>query len=282
MASLSSVPEDGLLHILQYAGACASARLGLTSQAWGEKILREEDGGFSQGLWREFAEDRWGYEIRRYEFDNDIDESDHIRWLQYYRHRSSSVASPSCNSPLDLIQEYYAHDPYRLLASCILCSRTSGGPTIRNVVTAFLKKYPTPTHVVEADFWTLREELLPLGLNREKATKLFAGGFLGQWAEVTELYGCGAGLASASFDVFCRGDYSKVLRDKKADRTVKAYASYLKRIREGSGEEEEDAGTTREAKPKATKKAAKKRKAPTKRNSLPARRMTRNRKQQSH
>jgi hypothetical protein len=48
-------------------------------------------------------------------------------------------------------------------------------------------------------------------------------------ADVTELHGCGA-FAAASFDIFCRGDWKKVLRQKNCDRNVRAYTLYMKKI----------------------------------------------------
>ena len=75
----------------------------------------------------------------------------------------------------------------------------------------------------------MERDLKPLGLNRERTIKKFCLGFLGAWTDVTELHGCGA-FASASFDIFCRGDWKKVLRQKQCDRNVRAYALYMKKI----------------------------------------------------
>ena len=147
---------------------------------------------------------------------------------------------------------------------------------IRSVIQDFLKKYPNPTDVIDANISVMAKELHSLGLNRERAMKRFAVGFIENWKDVTELYGCGA-FASSSFDVFCRGEYKKVLADKKADRNVKAYAAYLKRVCEGGSEgDEDDDGVS---KPKdSKKKTTKKRSPPKQRNALPVRKMKRNRK----
>lgn len=63
-------------------------------------------------------------------------------------------------------QEHHTEDAYRLLSCCILCSRTSGGDTVKNAVAAFFKACPTPTSVLSTDQEELRKTLLPLGLNR--------------------------------------------------------------------------------------------------------------------
>jgi preprotein translocase subunit SecD len=89
---------------------------------------------------------------------------------------------------------------------------------------------------------------------------------------VHELHGCGA-FASSSFDVFCRGNFKKVLKEKKCDRNVRAYALYLKRAfdeaNEGNDATENptDAGETMKQKTKFKKKQSRKRGALTTRKS---------------
>ena len=181
-----------------------------------------------------FAATRWGDKVS---LDSDEVPSTTSSWYEYYRHRCSWTHLPGSKSKLDLIQEDYGHDPYKLLSACILCSRTSGSQTVRDVVKSFFDKYRTPSAVLSADIATMEKELKPLGLNREKTMKKFAEGFLRQWTHVHELHGCGA-FASSSFHVFCRGDYQKVLREKKCDKNVRAYASYLKRVVDQTDAEE--------------------------------------------
>ncbi|KAL7538117.1 hypothetical protein ACHAXR_010363 [Thalassiosira sp. AJA248-18] len=282
--SLEAINDDSILNILQYATPLASARLGLTSRKWKEKILCH-----NERLWKSFAIVRWGHcvplGLSNHNGDaNAINEThdltiNAITWYQYFRHRSSSWKRPAQISQLDLIQEHYADDPYRLLTACILCSRTSGGALIRKVVHDFLEKYPTPSAVIDGDISAMAKELHSLGLNRERVMKRFAEGFVKKWTHVTELRGCGA-FAAASFAVFCRGEYKKVLRDKKADRNVKAYAAFAKRFCEHSGAVEgvECYAQDLQSKTREMKKK-KKRSLPPKKRPLPVRRMTRNRKQ---
>lgn len=94
--------------------------------------------------------------------------------------------------------------------------------------------------------------------------KRFVHDFLAPWTDVTELHGCGL-FAKASFDVFCRGDYKTVLRDKKADRNVKAYAAFVRRLLASGGDEDAEAmeeADAREEEMKRKAKEAKKRKPP--------------------
>ncbi|KAL7456681.1 hypothetical protein ACHAWC_008162 [Mediolabrus comicus] len=235
MPLLDLVDNDSLLHILQYVHADGSARVGLCSKKWCEKILG--DGGTSNKIWKSFAVARWGDECVSLDSqDNQLSpsssSSSSSSWYEYYRHRCSWIAQPVSKSNLDLIQEYYGHDPYKLLSACILCSRTSGSQTVRDVVKTFFEKYPTPSDVLHGNMTTMERDLKPLGLNRERTIKKFCSGFLGSWADVTELHGCGA-FAAASFDIFCRGDWKKVLRQKQCDRNVRAYALYIQKIQLG-------------------------------------------------
>lgn len=176
-------------------------------------------------------------------------------------------------SPLDLTQEHYAGDPWRLLVTCIMCSRTSGGPTIRETLAQFLARYPTPTAVIRGDEEEMAALLHPLGacaggrcccalvsqhacasagLHRERTVRRCAAGFLrAGWSQPIQLYGIGK-FANDSWRVFCHGEYAAVAADKLADRNVRAYAAYCKRIfhRDG-GEAGSAVGPTAKARRKA-------------------------------
>jgi len=295
--------SDNLLTILSFASPLDAAKLGLVNKKCNNIILCSETTG--ERLWKSYSLHRWGSGATiQGNSDDDSDKTTKSKgkktknktesrenltslqsssatsslWYNYYRHRSSYASSANLpKSTLLLIQEDYATDPYKLLSACILCSRTSGGPLIRNIVEDFFNHYPTPTDVCEADCATLEEELLPLGLHRERTIQRFAKDFLGNWSKVTDLHGCGS-FAAASWDVFCRGDWKTVLRDKKADRNVRAYASFLKRSQQpsiGSDNDPEMISLPARAKRKApTKKKTRKRKL---KSVAPTRRTTRNR-----
>ena len=139
---------------------------------------------------------------------------------------------------------------------------------MRTTARQFLEQYPTPTSVLYEENMTEMAELLhPLGLNRERTMKRFVRDFLAPWSDVKELHGCGA-FAKASFDVFCRGDYRSVLKDKKADRNVKAYAGFVRRLLANGGDEEAEMDEA-ESREEEMKKTVKKRKPPKVRKPLP-------------
>ena len=292
LTSPESISDELILHILQYLSSAASVRFGLTSKKWGEKILQlhsnyaEASPGdsnstlLSMRLWKLYSNRRWGSGVPESPF-KDVREGHN--WYHYYRQRCSTqgngevVLSPNNTrvltiSPLDLIQEQYAHDPYRLLSACILSSRTRGGNTIRKIINDFMKKYPTPTSVIDADASTMAIELHSLGFKREVTMKRFATGFMQHWTNVKDLYGCGD-FAAQSFAVFCRGDYHSVLKDKKADRNVKAYAAYLKKMQEPKGKSDDEANNLQSK----TGRQPRKRKLKQTRDVVPRRKLTRNR-----
>lgn len=278
-----SFSDDCLYHILLLAGPRASATLGLTCSYGYGKVFSSLV--TSSRVWKVFATQRWGKACAQLVSDADSSDpaatgrssnageeddapssSSASSWYGYYRKRCSSFPNrPKQISHLDLIQEHYASDPYRLLTVCILCSRTSGGYLVRTTAGQFLEKYPTPTSVLEEEDMDAMAKLLhPLGLNRERTMKRFVHDFLGPWTDVKDLHGCGL-FAKASFDVFCRGDYKTVLKDKKADRNVKAYAAFVRRLLANGGDEEAEAMEEAEAKEEERKrkaKEAKKRKPP--------------------
>lgn len=255
---LSTVDANILFTIMSFSCSEEAARLGTTNKAW--KLRLHED-NFARRLWRSKSMKRWGEAV-----EGPSPNASDRDWYKYFRNRSASARIPSKCSPLDLIQERYADDPFRMLSSCILASRTSGGFIIRRVISDFFAVYPTPTSVINGDTNDMATMLHPLGLNRERTMKRFANDFLSpDWTggRVSRLHGCG-NFAQNSWDVFCHGRYQQVLRDKKGDRNVKSYASYLKRFLAG-----EPAGET----PKKGTTAKKRKKYTT----VVTRRLTRNR-----
>jgi hypothetical protein len=170
--SLDLVDSDSLIHIIQYCRAEEAARVGLCQKKWNELLFRSQHAGGK--LWKTFAATRWGDCVS---LDTD-EERPATSWYEYYRHRSSWITIPGPKSKLNLIQEDYSNDPYKLLSACILCSRTSGSQTVRDVVKAFFDKYLSPSDVLLGDTATMEKELKPLGLNRERTMKKFAQGFL--------------------------------------------------------------------------------------------------------
>lgn len=134
---------------------------------------------------------------------------------------------PPPRSPIDLVQERFP-DPWSNMACCLLCSRTSGGPTIRNALLNFLLHWPSPSALLSGDEDAMLAALHPLGMQamRLKALRNMSRDFLAtDWEDPSEFNGCGP-FVSQSWRVFCRG-----LRDPKqvTDVSLSRYVHWLLR-----------------------------------------------------
>jgi hypothetical protein len=91
--------------------------------------------------------------------------------MAYSKHRCSMRSIPQ--SPLSLIQELYT-DPWQHLTCCLLCTRTTGGETIRGAITTFLHLYPSPSAVLDEPREVLLEVIHPLGLQDMRLKAILA------------------------------------------------------------------------------------------------------------
>jgi hypothetical protein len=168
-------------------------------------------------VWKAHCKRRWGHHVP----DDTVAD-----FRAYFVFRSRKWRAPQ--SPASLIQELYCCDPWKLIISCLLCSRTSGSAVVHATIADFFIRYPTPSHVLDADVSSLAALLLPLGLNRERVITRTASGFLAStWTGgiVSSLYGCGR-FTHDSWRVFCRRELLDVIRSPDSDRNVRAYATY--------------------------------------------------------
>lgn len=116
-------------------------------------------------LWRTLAERKWGHRA------TELPTVPPGGWRAWVQHRTNLVSLPP--SPLHLIQEAYP-DPWQHIACCVLCSRTSGGPAVRQAIAALLQRLPSPSAVLDAEEADVRELLHPLGLQDTRFAALRA------------------------------------------------------------------------------------------------------------
>jgi methyl-CpG-binding domain protein 4 len=147
----------------------------------------------------------------------------------------SSLLAPLSDffsSPLDLLQEYYAHDSWQLLACCALMSRVSSAAVKTRVLAAFFELCPTPSALLDTSAEALQALMHPLGLfpNRMQSLVALSTRYLsapifevGLTSE-TKVYGFGE-FGVASFQIFCRGN----LGAAPEDATLKAFVAWQKR-----------------------------------------------------
>ena len=160
---------------------------------------REARSPQDDGLWRSLAERKWGRRVQ------DLADVAPGGWQAWCTFRMTARAMPA--SPLGLLQEEFP-DPWPHLACCLLCSRTTGGPAVRGAVHAFLRRYPSPSALLDGARGEALEALRPLGLQEQRHAALahMSAGFLASgWDDPSAFKGCGK-FTSDSWRIFCRGE----------------------------------------------------------------------------
>jgi len=179
------------------------------SQAWlCESRAALLQPGLGEGLpetpaaWRAEAVRRWGVSVPSEDRIPD--------WEQYVRSR---LPTPPPPSPLDLMQERYASDIWRLLVSCTLMARISSERNKEETIATFFERFASPSFVLAGEDEVFRTILRPLGLldTRIKTLLEVSRGFLempifdcGHQKGVNKIWGCGA-FSVDSYHLFCRG-----------------------------------------------------------------------------
>merc|ERR1719387_3372730 len=156
------------------------------------------------GGWRAEAVRRWGEGVAAAEAGTGA-----VCWETFVRTRLSRPPPPS---PHALLQEFYAHDPWRLLSCCVLMSRVSSWETKHFCIPEFFKAFPTPSDFSPQaeDPSLVRDVIRPLGLfdNRFKALVALTSRFLTCESfdvgldKHNKVYGVGA-FGVDSYEVFC-------------------------------------------------------------------------------
>ena len=149
-AQKDEVREAAMLHMRQVREAMLPTRIADEATA-------------AQGEWREEAIRRWGDAAGAKHRDD---------WKAYV---TSRLSSPPPVSPLDMLQEYYAADTWRLLVSCILMSRVSSWATKHTCISNFFSLYATPSDFfAETDWSRVKGAIHSLGLFEDRLRSLSA------------------------------------------------------------------------------------------------------------
>lgn len=171
-------------------------------------LLRPGLGGTTPetpAAWRQEAVARWGPKVPEERSIRD--------WESYVRSRLPVL---DFISPLDIMQERYAYDAWRLLVACTLMSRINSERIKEGVIGRFFKFFPSPSRFLARtgdEDNQLQETLRPLGLveNRIKTVVEVSQNFLhmpsfdcGHKKGGNKISGCGP-FAVDSFLIFFRG-----------------------------------------------------------------------------
>jgi len=128
-------------------------------------------------------------------------------------------------SPLNLVQELYFGDDWKVLVCCILLNLTTH-KQVRKILPSLFKRYPEPDFMILADEDDLREILQPLGFSNKRAKTLirFSRDYINNsWSSAKELHGCGK-YADDAWHMFCKGDWENIAPN---DHALNYYYSYL-------------------------------------------------------
>jgi len=216
-----------------------------------------------QDAWKLQAVTRWGPQVEN---------ANPPSWQRFVESRRSK---PPPLSPLGLMQEQYAHDPWKLLIACTLMSRVSSAEVKFRCIQGFFNNFPTPSAVMEH---CTPEVALPiidsLGLfdTRYRSIMDISSRFLVQdefscsRQGEDKIYGIGD-FGVSSYEIWCLGE-GKDLHPN--DRNLAAFCNWLrahakavgKNIEEEQGRDQKEKSPVSPAvpKPKAGKAG---RKSPT-------------------
>jgi hypothetical protein len=179
-------------------------------------------GPVGEDEWRSRAVERWG---------NKVLLSGASDWRKYVQSRQVTPAPFGVVSPLSLLQERYAEDPWRLLISCCLMSRVSSAQVKETCIASFFSRWPTPSAVIDAPSREVESVLAPLGLflNRYRSVMELSAAYLKMPVFEIDLkehkiYGFGE-FAIDSYLIFCRGFAAEMT---PSDKSLRAYSLWAK------------------------------------------------------
>eukprot|EP00668_Euglena_longa_P040591 GGOE01053444.1.p1 GENE.GGOE01053444.1~~GGOE01053444.1.p1 ORF type:complete len:348 (+),score=96.29 GGOE01053444.1:52-1044(+) len=171
--------------------------------------------------WHDEAVRRWGV---------GVEACDTADWEAYVLSRLSKPPPPS---PLDLLQEYYAHDTWQLLVACALMSRVASWSIKHGCISSFFEKCPTPSAAITTDSAILERILHPLGLLdvrlrtvMELSQKFLALPMFCIDLGAAKVWGCGA-FTVDSYRIFCRDEGGQV---EPSDSTLQSFVRWRRRV----------------------------------------------------
>ena len=120
-------------------------------------------------------------------------------------------------SPLNLFQERYRHDPWRLLC-CTICLNLCTGRALESVHIRLFEMWPTPLEMAVADASELESVLRHLGMQRRRARALIRMSIsyacLWDGGNPMDLPGIGR-YGADSYEIFIRKNLSISPMDKE-------------------------------------------------------------------
>lgn len=120
-------------------------------------------------------------------------------------------------SPLNLFQERYASDPWRLLC-CVICLNLCTGTALESVHEELFRRWPTALHMAIADSVELESVLRHLGMQGKRTRALIrmstSWSCLWDGGDPNDLPGIGE-YGKGSYEIFVRGNLGVLPKDKE-------------------------------------------------------------------
>ncbi len=123
---------------------------------------------------------------------------------------------------MDIIQEHYSDDPWKMCVACILLNQTTNQQA-RPILKNLFQKFPTPEKMLAAEDVEIIEIIRSAGLynRRTNTIKKFTNEYINKdYKSITELYGMGR-FAGDSYEIFINRNYNIDPHDKVLTKYLK-------------------------------------------------------------
>jgi methyl-CpG-binding domain protein 4 len=119
---------------------------------------------------------------------------------------------------IDIIQEKYIDDPWKILICCILLNQTTNNQ-VRSIVESFFEKWPNYKSVTQVEFELIRDHIRTTGFQNLKAKRIIS--LSSKWdpdiKDPSKLPGVGK-YAMEAWRIFIDKDFNFIPTDKKLKR----------------------------------------------------------------
>lgn len=116
---------------------------------------------------------------------------------------------------IDLIQEQYAADPWKIMICCILLNQTTN-QQVRKIIQEFFERWPDPSSILKEDVSTISSFIRSTGFQNVKAKRI--QDFSQAWKKGLRDYKLLPGLGEYARDtwrIFVDNDFDFIPKDKK-------------------------------------------------------------------
>nr|XP_043623979.1 methyl-CpG-binding domain protein 4-like isoform X2 [Erigeron canadensis] len=143
-----------------------------------------------------------------------------------YKKKTPDITWKPPRSDYNLIQEDHIHDPWRVMALCILLNKTQG-LQVKRAISDFFSLCPDAKTAAQVPEKMIRKVITPLGLQkiRARTVSIYSKQYIeDNWTHVTQLFGIGKYAADA-YAIFVTGHWNRV---RPKDHMLVKYWNFLR------------------------------------------------------